>query len=54
MELRSGKNYTKKNPEKNNEPNPSPKEIKINSEILYECNNCGNIWDGNAQCTCWY
>lgn len=18
-----------------------------------ECINCGNIWDGNAQCTCW-
>jgi len=20
---------------------------------LIVCNNCGNIWDGNAQCNCW-
>jgi len=18
-----------------------------------QCNNCGNVWDGNAQCNCW-
>jgi hypothetical protein len=20
---------------------------------LVQCENCGNIWDGNAQCNCW-
>lgn len=20
---------------------------------LVQCDNCGNIWDGNAQCNCW-
>jgi hypothetical protein len=20
---------------------------------LTQCENCGNIWDGNAQCNCW-
>jgi len=22
------------------------------TEELYECDNCGNVWDGNAQCLC--
>lgn len=25
--------------------------IEIGS--LFKCENCGNIWDGNAQCNCW-
>jgi hypothetical protein len=24
-----------------------------NGEWLEQCDNCGNIWDGNAQCNCW-
>jgi hypothetical protein len=23
-----------------------------NTEELYECDNCGNVWDGDAQCLC--
>lgn len=23
-----------------------------NGEWLEQCDNCGNIWDGNAQCNC--
>ena len=22
------------------------------NEDLYECTNCGNVWDGDAQCLC--
>lgn len=22
-------------------------------EDLFECDNCGNVWDGNAQCNCY-
>jgi hypothetical protein len=27
--------------------------IEVNGEWLEQCDNCGNIWDGNAQCPCW-
>jgi len=26
---------------------------QIEQGQLIVCNNCGNIWDGNAQCNCW-
>jgi hypothetical protein len=28
-------------------------QIEVNGEILEQCENCGNIWDGYAQCNCW-
>ena len=24
-----------------------------NGEWMEQCGNCGNIWDGDAQCNCW-
>ena len=27
--------------------------IEVNGEWLEQCDNCGNIWDVNAQCPCW-
>lgn len=24
----------------------------IERGILYRCHNCGNVWDGDSQCTC--
>jgi len=27
--------------------------IEVNGEQLMLCANCGNIWDGYAQCYCW-
>lgn len=26
--------------------------IYLKNNDLIECNNCGNVWDGNAQCYC--
>ncbi len=34
----------------------SSKILYYNTEIpdnMIQCENCGNIWDGNAQCNCW-
>jgi hypothetical protein len=28
-------------------------QIEVNGEWMEECENCGNIWDGYAQCNCW-
>lgn len=28
-------------------------QIEIDGELLEQCENCGNIWDGYAQCNCW-
>ena len=28
-------------------------QIEVDGEIMEQCANCGNIWDGNAQCNCW-
>ena len=28
-------------------------QIEVNGEWLEQCENCGNIWDGYAQCNCW-
>ena len=28
-------------------------QIEVNGEWLEQCDNCGNIWDGYAQCNCW-
>jgi len=28
-------------------------QVEVNGEWMEECENCGNIWDGNAQCNCW-
>ena len=28
-------------------------QIEIDGELMEQCGNCGNIWDGNAQCNCW-
>ena len=28
-------------------------QIEVNGEMLEQCENCGNIWDGYAQCNCW-
>lgn len=25
----------------------------LSNGTLVQCENCGNIWDGNAQCNCW-
>ena len=25
----------------------------VDGEQMMECDNCGNIWDGYAQCNCW-
>lgn len=25
----------------------------LEDNSLIKCENCGNIWDGNAQCNCW-
>jgi len=27
--------------------------IEVNGEQMEQCDNCGRIWDGNAQCNCW-
>ncbi len=27
--------------------------IEVDGELMMQCDNCGNIWDGNAQCNCW-
>ena len=27
--------------------------IDVDGEQMMECDNCGNIWDGYAQCNCW-
>jgi len=27
--------------------------IVINGEDFEQCDDCGNVWDGNAQCNCW-
>ena len=27
--------------------------IELDAGRLVSCDNCGNIWDGNAQCNCW-
>jgi hypothetical protein len=33
--------------------NIEDEEHELNYEIeMYQCDNCGNIWDGNAQCMC--
>ena len=33
-------------------------EIQLKEQLengsLVQCDNCGNIWDGNAQCNCWF
>jgi len=26
--------------------------IEVNGEQMEQCENCGRIWDGNAQCNC--
>jgi hypothetical protein len=28
-------------------------QIEVDGEMLEQCENCGNIWDGYAQCNCW-
>jgi hypothetical protein len=28
-------------------------QIEVDGELMEQCNNCGNIWDGYAQCNCW-
>ena len=28
-------------------------QIEVNGELMEQCENCGNIWDGYAQCNCW-
>jgi hypothetical protein len=30
-------------------------DTKVNEDLdgLIQCNNCGNVWDGNAQCLCY-
>lgn len=28
-------------------------QIEVDGETLEQCANCGNIWDGYAQCNCW-
>jgi hypothetical protein len=28
-------------------------QIEVDGEMMEQCENCGNIWDGNAQCNCW-
>ena len=28
-------------------------QMEVNGEIMQQCDACGNIWDGNAQCNCW-
>ena len=28
-------------------------ELWLEEHDLIECNGCGRIWDGNAQCDCW-
>lgn len=28
-------------------------QIEVDGEWLEQCDNCGNIWDGYAQCNCW-
>jgi hypothetical protein len=28
-------------------------QIEVDGEWLEQCENCGNIWDGYAQCNCW-
>jgi hypothetical protein len=28
-------------------------QIEINGETMEQCDQCGNIWDGYAQCNCW-
>ena len=28
------------------------KPVKVEEEYI-QCSNCGNVWDGNAQCTCY-
>jgi len=28
-------------------------QIEVDGEWMEQCDNCGNIWDGNAQCNCW-
>jgi hypothetical protein len=28
--------------------------IEVDGELLERCDNCGAIWDGYAQCPCWY
>jgi hypothetical protein len=42
---------------KQHEPNFCPNKNCINNVIgidgLVKCENCGNIWDGFAQCNCW-
>ena len=27
--------------------------IEVDGEQMMQCENCGNIWDGYAQCNCW-
>ena len=27
--------------------------IVIDGVDMQECDDCGNVWDGNAQCNCW-
>jgi hypothetical protein len=27
--------------------------IEVDGEQMMQCENCGNIWDGYAQCHCW-
>lgn len=28
-------------------------QIEVDGEWMEQCDNCGNIWDGYAQCNCW-
>ena len=28
-------------------------QIEIDGWLMEQCDHCGNIWDGNAQCLCW-
>ena len=28
-------------------------QIEVDGEMMEQCANCGNIWDGYAQCNCW-
>jgi hypothetical protein len=28
-------------------------QIEVEGEWMEQCENCGNIWDGYAQCNCW-
>jgi len=30
-----------------------PTPIEVDGEQMMQCNACGNVWDGFAQCNCW-